>query len=103
MHPIIQLWIDAKKATSKAQKLEDKALARTEKVKAPKNLRPATAKDIKVGAIIWYDLQGEAAWVAHWKMVEEVFNPNDDWKAFVAHDGCRYGLDNAYVERRGKR
>lgn len=60
----------------------------------PNNLRPATPRDIIVGAIIWYPRFSESKWL----IVDEVLHPNDNWKAFCADDGCRYGLDGAFVE-----
>ena len=30
-------------------------------------------------------------------IVEEVLNPADEWKAFTAQDGCRYGHRNLWV------
>lgn len=31
------------------------------------------------------------------KTVEEVLHPDDEWKAFCAEDGCRYGLRDLWV------
>jgi hypothetical protein len=59
----------------------------------PDNLRPANAKDIVVGNVIWYP-----RWDYHkWVVIEEVLYPNDAFKAFIG-DGCRYGLDGAFVD-----
>jgi len=30
--------------------------------------------------------------------IEEVLRPSDQWKAFCADDGCRYGLDGCYIK-----
>lgn len=67
--------------------------------------------DIVEGAIIWYpewvdvreyscedDEDDEGVQVALWTEVCEVLCPNDDFKAFHALDGCRHGLDGAFVE-----
>lgn len=35
------------------------------------------------------------------KTIIEVYNPNHDWKAFCANDGCRYGLYDLYVLKDG--
>lgn len=62
----------------------------------PKDLRPAVAKDIKEGAIIYYDNSGEG-WF--WCVVESPLHYGDDWKAYMADDGCRYGLRDAWVRK----
>lgn len=67
-----------------------------DKASLPDNLRPATAEDVKPGAVIWYKHFDEG--VPAWMIVLQVLNPNDEYKAFVAEDGCRYGLEGAYVE-----
>lgn len=101
MHQLIRAWREAEKEVEKAQKRSEQALARAERIKAPKNLRPATAKDIKVGAVIWYPADPTNPYdIDHWKLVDEVLRPNDDWKAYTAHDGSRYGLYGAFVETR---
>lgn len=65
-------------------------------IKLPDNYRMAKPSDIVPGAFIWYD---ECAYhdVLR-KLVDEVLNPSDMWKAYCASDGCRYGLDGAFVE-----
>ena len=72
----------------------------TDAVKLPSNLRPATAEDIKVGAQIWYDHGGLPYFPSepYCMTVEEVLHPNDQWKAYTADDGCRYGMYGAMVE-----
>lgn len=60
-------------------------------------LRRAFAADITVGQVLWYTNFDEGS-VRHWNIVEEVLRPNDQWKAYDAHDGCMYGLDGAFVE-----
>ena len=72
----------------------------TDAVKLPTNFRPATAEDIKVGAHIWYTQTRYSA--PFCAVVEEVLCPNDQWKAYSAEDGCRYGLDGAMVEIKAK-
>jgi hypothetical protein len=65
----------------------------------PKNLRPAKASDIVEGAIIWYPKWEDSDHpIDLWKEVYEVKWPDDAFKAYTAHDGCRYGLDGAFVE-----
>lgn len=60
----------------------------------PRHVRPAEPKDIVVDAIIWHD-NGNAY---YWNIVCEVLRPNDPFKAYCADDGCRYGLDGAFIE-----
>jgi len=60
-----------------------------------KKLRKATAQDVVVGNVFYY-LDGSQD--EYWKIVREVRYPDDDFKAYLADDGCRYGLHNAYVE-----
>lgn len=62
----------------------------------PSDLRRATAKDICVGQLIW-QLECDDG-EPHWQIIEEVRDPRDDFKAFVAEDGCRYGLHDCWVE-----
>lgn len=65
----------------------------------PKNLRPAEARDIVLGAVIWYNMGPDEYFPTEWGWfeVEEVLLPSDDWKAFTT-DGCRRGLYGAFVE-----
>lgn len=66
----------------------------------PENLRPAKARDIVLGAVIWYNVGPDEYYPTEWGWyeVEEVFRPRDDWRAF-ATDGCRRGLYGAFVEQ----
>lgn len=59
-------------------------------------LRNAEPADIVKGRIIFYLRDSEPD---YWQVVSEVRNPDDDFKAYMAEDGCRYGLANAYVEK----
>lgn len=76
----------SRSATRQARELADKC-------PVPKNLRPAKAEDIVVDAILWYPHWEDAKWC----IVEEVLNPNCDFKAFNS-GGCRYGLHRAFIE-----
>ena len=59
----------------------------------PTYLRPAVATDILVDAVLWYpEVDGK-----QWVVVDEVRRPNDAFKAYES-DGCRYGLEGAFVE-----
>jgi hypothetical protein len=60
-------------------------------------LRPARAEDIKPGSVLYYRVD-EAEPEHYWKLVVEVLHPDDDFKAYFADDGCRYGLHRAWVE-----
>lgn len=99
MNKLIQKWLDAQDYTSNALKEENDALDEAESAKLPLELVKAEAKDIVVGNIIWYP-----RWVEDdedcrlWNIVEDVLYPDDDWKAYCAQDGSRYGLDGAFVE-----
>lgn len=70
--------------------------ART-RVKIPprSKLRPATPRDFREGAVIYHSAGGNSL---YWHVIDEVKYPNDDFKAYTADDGCRYGLSGAYVE-----
>lgn len=95
MRKEIKAWLDAeervKAATEEANRLRNEA--RTITPPSRDKVREAVGSDIREGAIIWY-LDDEA----YWQMVYEVLRPNDLFKAYTAEDGCRYGLEGAYVE-----
>lgn len=58
-------------------------------------LRRAFPEDITVGNVLIYpatEISEEFT-----KFVIEVLRPSDNWKAFSAEDGCRYGLEGAYI------
>ena len=101
MNKLIQIYIDAGKKIDAAIKKEEEAEEAADAAELPENLRPAEAKDIIEGAVIWYpkwkteeyDPDGRC-----WNIVKEVLRPSDDWKAYCAHDGGRYGLEGAFVE-----
>ena len=62
----------------------------------PANLRKAKPEDIVLDNVIWY--KGNEYHGDFCKIVDEVLHPDSMYKSFCAEDGCRYGLDNAYVE-----
>ena len=78
--------------------LRDKIRAAYDEVDTalPADLRPATASDITPGRIIYYEHGDDGPF---WQEVREVLRPNDQWKAYTAMDGCRYGLDDAWVRK----
>jgi len=63
----------------------------------PDNLRPMTAEDVKVGQVVWRKPEDVDENYPLWQIVEEIRDPRDKWKAFI-YNGCRYGLDGAFVE-----
>ena len=98
MNKLIQDWLDSEKELSNARLRMDEALEKAEEeVELPANIRRAIASDIKQGAIIWYPRWKEEDGRC-WNIVEEVLRASDDWKAYCAQDGCRYGLDGAFIE-----
>lgn len=72
-----------------------KARQKANKSPFPKNVRPAEPKDIIEGAIIWHKNDDD---YFYWNIVDEVLRPSDPFKAYCADDGCRYGLDCAFIE-----
>lgn len=56
--------------------------------------RPAVPADIKEGQVVFiHSDEGEMVRMT----IEEVLRPSDQWKGFVASDGCRYGLEGCYI------
>lgn len=55
--------------------------------------RPMVSDDIEVNQIVF----GHNRWGWYCHTIQEVYNKNDDWKAYCADDGCRYGLYEAYI------
>ncbi len=82
---------------AEARKMIDQYEEDAHESSLPSNLRPAVPGDIVEGALIWYKHGDNGHF---WQIVEEVLRPNDPWKAYSAEDGCRYGLDDAWVELR---
>ena len=96
MNELIREWICAQDHTRNARIEEKKALDKAESAGLPKGLVKAQSKDITQGNVIWYpEWDGDRSW----NVVDEVLCPNDNWKAYCAHDGCRYGLEGAFVEK----
>lgn len=93
----------AKEFLKERRKLRRQLAATHEKINAldidfpgEGNLREAEPKDIRVGRVIW-QLDCDIG-VPMWQIIEEIRDPRDDFKAFVAEDGCRYGLHDCWVE-----
>ena len=97
----VDTWLRVRNVTNaiikRAKEEQDFALDAADDAELPEHLRPATASDIVEDHIIWYVREG----YHHWKLVENVLRPDDEFKAYTAHDGCRYGLDGAFVEVKG--
>jgi hypothetical protein len=80
-----------------AKSIEEQAEERAENAQIPKTVRPATPGDIYVGSVIWYS-DSVYPDENYWCVVEQVLNPECDFKAYVAICGARYGLQDAFVE-----
>lgn len=86
----------------KAYSIINKARCKADKAKMPKNIRAATAKDMVEGNIIWHKREVKYGG-PFWNIVDAVLSPNDLFKAYCADDGCRYGLDGAFVKKEGEK
>jgi len=102
MNKKIKAWLEAEALVGQAQDLSNLLKKIAEKTKPPKNLRKATSKDIVEGALIWYPGYDDNYPEPHWAIVQEVLNPTSDYKAYI-FDGCRIGLEGAYVENTKKK
>lgn len=98
----ILAWLDARRAVADALSRADSALDAAGRVDMPPmhRLRHAEPRDIVQGNILWYPEHRRDCDNAPgcWHYIEEVDYPNSAYKAYSAEDGCRYGLDGAYVE-----
>lgn len=61
------------------------------------DLRPCLADDIKVGAVIYYPETDKRC--RYWAAVHSLLHYGDDFKAYTAESGCRYGLAGAFVRK----
>jgi hypothetical protein len=93
----IKKWKQAERAANAARRNADILEAKAQRCPLPKRLREARASDIRVGAVIWYKHGGDED-KGFWAMVYEIRSPNDPFKAYMAWDGNRYGLDDAWVQ-----
>jgi hypothetical protein len=94
MNALIEAWLDAEQKVEEAREVADQAYEDAASAPLPANLRPAKSTDIVKDALIWYPEWDDRKWA----IVEEVLYPSSLFKAYSAHDGCRYGLDGAFVE-----
>src|SRR4051794_39156218 len=97
MNSLFKAWFEAEEASAEADRREREAYEAAMGAPLPARLRPATAADIVEDAIIWYPLR-EGRDYHCWSRVHQVMCPDDDFKAYLSHDGARYGLDGAFVE-----
>lgn len=94
-------WLEARESANQAREFIDTMLDKASYLRSENfDLRHAVADDIVEGAIIWYPKWEESVDEDQrcWRMVEDVMNQNDVWKAYTADCGCRYGLHGAFVE-----
>lgn len=61
-------------------------------------IREAEPKDIVLGNELILLGDDEKLFVMK---IEEVLHPSDPYKAYVAQDGCRYGLEDSWVIEEG--
>lgn len=88
-----------RKIIEAAERRISDARKQADKCPLPKKLRPAKASDIKEGTIIWYpEWASRKDGTPGWALVQEPMHYGDDFKAYCADDGCRYGLKDACVE-----
>lgn len=101
----INEWLSRLAEIENAKKVAEQAFKDAAKILPPKNLRQAEAKDIFEGSLIWLpshvddpEFEEQDDWpFPCWHIVEEVLHPSDEWKAYC-FNGCRYGLNGAFVE-----
>jgi hypothetical protein len=93
----LKIEAEQKKIIRKAEREIEKARRLAGRCPPPANRRRADVADVRPGRVIWHD-DGDAGWF--WNVVEEVISPGDEFKAYVADDGCRYGMFRAFVETR---
>lgn len=91
---LIEMRLDATRLF--LDELEKESFDRALASPPPVHLRPATPADVVVNAVLWYP-RHDFGTLQTWRIVREVRDPQDAWKAYIADDGCRYGLDGAFV------
>ncbi len=80
----------------------DEAHKSADRCPPPINRRAAIAKDIVEDAVIWHEREssiweGKEMGGDFWTIVGTPDHYGDPFKAYTADDGCRYGLDGAYI------
>jgi len=98
----IQEWLRATDRFKKAQQDKLSALLKAEQQQIPSDdlLRPAEPADVTIGQIIWYKDGDEGPF---WTQVVEPFKHMNKYRAYEAHDGCKHGLNRAFVEIQSRR
>jgi hypothetical protein len=93
----LEIEIEQRAIIAAAQKRISVAREEAEKAMPPHDeLRPARPEDIAPGLIVWRERERKyGGW--YWHVVEEPLHYGDDFKAYCADDGCRYGLRGAFV------
>lgn len=91
----IKAWMEKKEEAIVINRQAQMLFEEAQKQPIPDNLRPATPEDITMGNILWYKDGDEGAF---WTFIVEVINPSRLFKAYTDYNGCRYGLDGAFVE-----
>lgn len=95
-HEYVQIASDLEAAINRLHTLRQVSFDWACGCEIPKNLRPATPGDVVVGAVIW-----KPDWEdKKWSIVEKVLQSDDLFKAWVADDGCTYGLHRAFIEEK---
>jgi len=65
--------------------------------KPPAKLRPMMPEDVKVGQIYWGHVDDPEE--CYWNEIAEIIGrPDDEFKAWCAADGCRYGIWEKWVQ-----
>jgi len=99
MTPIEYLRIETEQRSiiAAAQDVIDEARRRADRARPPMTqLRRARAEDIRQGLIVWHERPADyGGW--YWHVVDEPLHYGDEFKAYCADDGCRYGLRDAWV------
>ena len=79
---------------------EMRSLAKTiemarELVEKPDKLEPLTAECVQIGTVVWMQ-DCSSRWV--WAIIEDIYNISSWDRGFCCDDGCRYGLDESFIE-----
>lgn len=98
----IKAWRDAELFAIEAAEAAQQSKRAAWATDAPHDLRPATANDIKVGAVIWYpafeQTDAQLDCICRWREVEMLLHHGDQAHAFQAIGGTRHGLEGAFIE-----
>jgi hypothetical protein len=101
MDDLIAQWLRLRKLREKIDNFELVLLENAEKhikLPPPEKLRPAEPKDVVVGVVLYYPEIFDDDALRVWNFVEEVHKPDDPYTGYTAHDGCRYGIEGAFIE-----